>query len=270
MGNELRDLIQRQVEFSSRAFGPEDRREGILKHLAEELDEVRAAAANGEETLPEWVDVILLGLDGAWRSLIEELEDPKILNRAYFAYRIEKAINDKLSVNEGRNWPDYRERSTDEAIGHSDAGVTLFQILYPEKKSIAELTEIFKKWIAEEEQRRIRRPSLRVGAAASRVWAERAAEDMRAFLARYPGVVYVDPLAFFAGVLASDPKRYGPLGTRPEREVIDILVAQNYLIEQGTPFGGTGTYRAGEALLELVRADLARRGESNGEARDEE
>jgi hypothetical protein len=61
------DLIQhlfRQRDFSLRTFGPGQRTHGVLDHIRKELAEIEAKPAD----LTEWVDVILLALDGAWRA----------------------------------------------------------------------------------------------------------------------------------------------------------------------------------------------------------
>jgi hypothetical protein len=56
--------LYRQRAFSERTFGPGDRLLGVTDHIAKELREVRESGG----CLTEWVDVILLALDGAWRS----------------------------------------------------------------------------------------------------------------------------------------------------------------------------------------------------------
>lgn len=56
--------LTRQREWSTRNFGPHRRTEGVLKHIAKEMDEVRADPAG----LEEWVDIVILALDGAWRA----------------------------------------------------------------------------------------------------------------------------------------------------------------------------------------------------------
>lgn len=54
-------VIQR--EWSNRTFGPGLRTEGICKHIELELEEIRA-----EPLSLEWLDVVILALDGAWRA----------------------------------------------------------------------------------------------------------------------------------------------------------------------------------------------------------
>lgn len=61
---DLVEHLDRQRAFSVKAFGPGARVEGISDHIMKELAEVEAAP----EDLSEWIDIVLLGLDGAWRA----------------------------------------------------------------------------------------------------------------------------------------------------------------------------------------------------------
>jgi hypothetical protein len=101
--------MQRHIEFSERTFGPGDRTSGVVDHIRKELVEIEDAKAVGEPTLPEWVDVILLGLDGAWRSGASPEE-------------IIEALQMKQTKNEGRRWPDWRTADTGKAIEHDRSG----------------------------------------------------------------------------------------------------------------------------------------------------
>lgn len=62
-GWDLVDHLVRQRAFSLRTFGPGARTSGIVDHIRKELDEIQRSPAD----LEEWVDVILLAFDGAWR-----------------------------------------------------------------------------------------------------------------------------------------------------------------------------------------------------------
>jgi hypothetical protein len=97
--------LRRQIAFSERTFGPGDRTAGVCDHIRKELAEVEADYAAGNPTLPEWVDVIILALDGAWRSGATPDD-------------ICKAISEKLMKNERRTWPDWRTAEPDKAIEH--------------------------------------------------------------------------------------------------------------------------------------------------------
>lgn len=100
--------LRRQAAFSQNTFGPGSRVDGVCDHIRKELNEVRDAAATGDPTLPEWVDVILLALDGAWRS-------------GATPEQIVTAIEDKQSKNERRRWPDWRTADPGKAIEHDRA-----------------------------------------------------------------------------------------------------------------------------------------------------
>lgn len=56
--------LERQREFSERTFGPGARTKGVVDNIRKELIEIEAKP----DDLSEWVDVILLALDGAWRA----------------------------------------------------------------------------------------------------------------------------------------------------------------------------------------------------------
>lgn len=96
--------LQRQAEFSARTFGPGARVEGVTDHIAKELKEVRDSGGD----LKEWVDVIILGFDGAWRSGATPAQ-------------IIEAIVAKQTKNEGRTWPDWRTAEPGKAIEHDRA-----------------------------------------------------------------------------------------------------------------------------------------------------
>ena len=93
--------LERQIEFSTRAFGPGLRTDGVLDHIAKESDEVRADPTD----LHEWVDLIMLSIDGAWRTGASPQE-------------IIDAVHAKLAKNEARQWPDWRTAEPGKAIEH--------------------------------------------------------------------------------------------------------------------------------------------------------
>lgn len=97
--------IRGQIEFSMRTFGPGRRTEGVAAHIAKELDEIRSSPGD----VREWVDVILLALDGAWRTGATPEE-------------IAGAIAAKQRKNEARQWPDWREMPADGPIEHVKGG----------------------------------------------------------------------------------------------------------------------------------------------------
>lgn len=93
--------LRRQAEFSERTFGPGGRVAAICDHVGKELIEVQQSGG----ALAEWIDVIILGLDGAWRS-------------GATPEQIVSAIEAKQAKNEGRRWPDWRGADPDKAIEH--------------------------------------------------------------------------------------------------------------------------------------------------------
>lgn len=60
----IADFVKWQKEWSIVTFGPGKRSEGVLKHIESEIEEVRAEPTK----LEEWIDVVILALDGAWRA----------------------------------------------------------------------------------------------------------------------------------------------------------------------------------------------------------
>ena len=100
----MMDLIQycqRQKLFSEKTFGPGTRTKGIIDHIRKELLEVEAAPTD----LKEWIDVLTLALDGAWRA-------------GYSPEEIANQLQLTLARNEQRKWPDWRTASPDKAIEH--------------------------------------------------------------------------------------------------------------------------------------------------------
>lgn len=112
-------FIKRQRRFSLRAFGEGKRAKGIAEHIHKELEEVDVASgasgASGDE-LAEWVDVILLAIDGAQRCEIVPAGEGKLRNPT--AEEICLALFSKLQINETRKWPALDSTSQDRAIEH--------------------------------------------------------------------------------------------------------------------------------------------------------
>lgn len=103
----LEKLLNRQEDFSRFAFGPGMRTKGICNHIRKELDEIEAKP----DDLEEWVDVLLLALDGYWRAGGKSPE-------------IYRALYAKLEKNEKRNWPDWRTLSENDPIEHDKHNYT--------------------------------------------------------------------------------------------------------------------------------------------------
>lgn len=93
--------LHHQKAFSEKTFGPGERTKGILDHIRKELSEIEKEPND----LYEWIDLILLAFDGAWRH-------------GHSPEEIVTAIVAKQTKNEKREWPDWREMSPDRAIEH--------------------------------------------------------------------------------------------------------------------------------------------------------
>ena len=97
----LIEHLNRQREFSLRTFGPGDRVAGVLDHIRKEILEVESNPTD----LEEWIDIVMLALDGAWRA-------------GYSSEQIARQLQDKLAKNESREWPDWRTAKPGKAIEH--------------------------------------------------------------------------------------------------------------------------------------------------------
>lgn len=154
----LLDHLVRQIAFSAKTFGPGSRLGGVADHIRKELVELSAPPSDLEQALldnwdarypeevlkivrdrcmkrgsvatpgqpEEWVDVVLLALDGFWRSIadwselnMETATPEEIRTVAALAVRL---IDAKQTKNEGRDWPDWRTMSSDKAIEHDRSG----------------------------------------------------------------------------------------------------------------------------------------------------
>lgn len=93
--------LARQATWSEKTFGPGPRTRGVCDHIRKELLEIEADPLD----LREWIDVVILGLDGAWRC-------------GGTPEQIIAGIVAKQTKNEGRTWPDWRTADPDKAIEH--------------------------------------------------------------------------------------------------------------------------------------------------------
>lgn len=104
-GLDLVDYLDHQRAWSERTFGPGPRTGGVIDHIRKELLEIENAPAD----LTEWIDVVILALDGAWRA-------------GHTSQAIVQALIAKQAKNEARAWPDWRGQSADKAITHTKDG----------------------------------------------------------------------------------------------------------------------------------------------------
>lgn len=95
------NYVRAQKEWSERTFGPGMRTKGVVAHIQKELEEILEAPHD----LSEWIDVIILGIDGAWRT-------------GATPEQVAAALGEKQGRNFRRAWPDWRTMSEDQAIEH--------------------------------------------------------------------------------------------------------------------------------------------------------
>jgi hypothetical protein len=93
--------LYRQRSWSRSTFGPGARTAGVVDHIRKELCEIEANPYD----ITEWIDVVILGLDGAWRA-------------GAAPEQIVAALEAKQAKNEARKWPDWRTAAPDKAIEH--------------------------------------------------------------------------------------------------------------------------------------------------------
>jgi len=93
--------LEQQRDFSYRTFGPGPQTERILDHIRKEMKEIEADPYD----LEEWIDIIILACDGAWRTGAP-------------SYMIAAALSEKLLMNMTRDWPDWRTAPQGQAIEH--------------------------------------------------------------------------------------------------------------------------------------------------------
>jgi Protein of unknown function (DUF550) len=98
---DLETHLDRQFDFSQQTFGPGFIVTGIMDHIRKELTEIEKDPFD----LSEWIDVIILALDGAMRA-------------GYTSREVINALVAKQTKNENRKWPDWRTADRSKAIEH--------------------------------------------------------------------------------------------------------------------------------------------------------
>ncbi|TKT45364.1 dATP/dGTP pyrophosphohydrolase domain-containing protein [Rhizobium sp. LC145] len=98
---ELVEYFERQIDWSRETFGPALRTNGVIDHIRKELKEIE----QDPHDLSEWVDVVILAMDGFWRH-------------GGKAFDLLPALLAKQRKNMSRTWPDWRGMSEDSAIEH--------------------------------------------------------------------------------------------------------------------------------------------------------
>ena len=110
----LEEYIETQINWSEQTFGPGLRQEGVIDHIHKEIEEIETAG-NIPEAAEEWVDVVILGLDGLWRSI---KNDSEYLHPLIIASIAQKMLQMKQEINKNRKWPDWRNAPEGQAIEH--------------------------------------------------------------------------------------------------------------------------------------------------------
>ena len=99
MGNWLNYYVHVQEKWSRKTFGSARRTKGLIDHIQKELKEIE----NDPTDLKEWIDIMILAMDGYWRhgGRSEDLM---------------RMLQDKQRVNISRKWP--QPISEDKAVEH--------------------------------------------------------------------------------------------------------------------------------------------------------
>ncbi len=106
MSETIETYFARQIEWSRETFSPDERTRGILDHIRKELAEIEAKPHD----LSEWIDVVILAMDGFWRH-------------GGTADDLLPALLAKQRKNMARQWPDWRTAPKDRAIEHVRAAL---------------------------------------------------------------------------------------------------------------------------------------------------
>ena len=107
----LTKIYEKQIDFSKKTFGPGMRTKGLNNHIKKELDEI----AKDPVDLEEWIDVMTLAFDGAWRCAAyayPRSDSEALVKMIVSMYKM------KQKKNHNRKWPDWRTMSEDDAIEH--------------------------------------------------------------------------------------------------------------------------------------------------------
>lgn len=112
---DLKQHLIRQMVFSKATFGPGARTAGVLDHIAKEIEEVRDSVDTLKH-VEEWVDLVILSLDGLTRAIWAGGDYQMTADEA--ADHAAKALVGKQAKNERRSWPDWRKAAANKAIEH--------------------------------------------------------------------------------------------------------------------------------------------------------
>ncbi len=94
-------FMEDMIKWNLRTFGPGERLSGTVKHIKKELKEIEKEPHD----LIEWVDVILLAMNGAFRH-------------GHSGQDIIEAIHKKVEINKNRVWANWEETPEGQPITH--------------------------------------------------------------------------------------------------------------------------------------------------------
>lgn len=101
---DLIKFMEDRAQWSLETFGPKERDNGAIDHIRKELTEIETGFTP-EQRLAEWIDVISIALDGAWREGFSPADVCCAL--------AENHLSDLR-----RKWPDWRNVEPGKAIEH--------------------------------------------------------------------------------------------------------------------------------------------------------
>lgn len=114
---DFKQHLIRQMAWSHATFGPGDRSKGVIDHIRKEIKEVEES----EGDAAEWVDIVILALDGLTRRLAFSTSDNARRDPNQVAQMACNMIEEKQTKNEARSWPDWRTAEKNKAIEHIGA-----------------------------------------------------------------------------------------------------------------------------------------------------
>lgn len=103
----LGDFVRIQMGWSPGINGPGLNTRRLLNHIRKEIEEIEADPMD----LVEWIDIIILAIDGAWR--VAQAQGASDVPGALVA-----ALHTKMAKNHARKWPDWRELPEDAPVEH--------------------------------------------------------------------------------------------------------------------------------------------------------
>jgi hypothetical protein len=103
---DLKFYLVRQRLWFLKIFGPGRRDAGLIKHIKKELDEIKASPGD----LEEWIDVVILALEGAIRNA-EAVSDRPVDD-------VVDCLLMKQEKNINREWPDWKAMDPSQPIEH--------------------------------------------------------------------------------------------------------------------------------------------------------